>query len=107
LQLGKYGVVWVGLKLHLVSDPLAAQQADKAQSVQLFFQGAGGGLRLAGQLAQVHFLVRLHEQQSQHFAPVLVGEEQLRQGIICFQNRNECFLFENELCEETVQLATI
>ena len=77
LQLGKYGVILIGLKVDLVADPFAAQQAYVAQGVQLFFQGAGGGLRLAGQFAQVHFLVRLHEQQCQHLAPVLVGKQQL------------------------------
>ena len=63
LQFGKDGVGLVSLKLHLVTHPFAGEQTDVAQRVQLFFKGTRSGLRLAGQLAQVHFLVRLHEQQ--------------------------------------------
>ena len=57
--------------------------------------GTGVGLGLAGQLAQVHFLVRPHEQQGQHLAPVLVGEKQVGSACCRFHKGNVRCLFRN------------
>ncbi len=97
LQLGKDRVITVRLELHLVAHPLTEQQTHVAQRVQLFFQRTGCGLRLACQFAQMQLLIRLHQQQRQHLAPVLVGKKQLRKRGFCFQNKNNRFLIENVL----------
>lgn len=76
-QFGVDRVVGVGAELGLVAHFLLFQQSRSAERVEFFFQGPRGCLGHPRQLSEVHPFVRVHHQQGQYFAPVLVGKEEV------------------------------
>ena len=76
-EFGVNRVVGVGAELGLVAHFLLFQQSRSAERVEFFFQGPGGSLGHPRQLSEVHPFVRVHHQQGQYFAPVLVGKEEV------------------------------
>ena len=95
LQLREHRVRGVRTEPHLVAHTLGTQQPGLTKRIQLLLERSRCGTNHAGEFTQMNLLLRPHEQQPQHLAPVLVGEEKIGKSCFRFQTENLRCLFRN------------